>query len=92
MKLLSKISLAAITLAAIMGLSSCEQKKTLKLFSWTYYTPTDVVAAFEKEFTDMNRSLMCRELKGALTGAPLRSCRGCVTDAAEILERMCSED
>lgn len=41
-------------------------------------------AAFEKEFTDMNRSLMCRELKGA--------CRGCVTDAAEILERMCSED
>lgn len=49
-------------------------------------------AAFEKEFTNMNRSLMCRELKGALTGAPLRSCRGCVTDAAEILERMCSED
>ena len=49
-------------------------------------------AAFEKEFTDMNCSLMCRELKGALTGAPLRSCRGCVTDAAEILERMCSED
>ena len=48
-------------------------------------------AAFEKEFTDMNRSIMCRELKGALTGAPLRSCRGCVTDAAEILERMCSE-
>jgi hypothetical protein len=47
--------------------------------------------AFEKEFTDLNRSVICRELKGALTGAPLRSCRGCVTDAAEILERMCSE-
>ncbi|WP_303789376.1 C-GCAxxG-C-C family protein [Ruminococcus flavefaciens] len=49
------------------------------------------LAAFEKEFTDMNRSVICRELKGALTGSPLRSCRGCVTDAAEILERMCSE-
>ena len=47
--------------------------------------------AFEKEFTDLNRSVIFRELKGALTGAPLRSCRGCVTDAAEILERMCSE-
>ena len=46
---------------------------------------------FDKEFTDMNKSLMCRELKGSLTGTPLRSCRGCVTDAAEILERMCSE-
>ncbi|WP_303824635.1 C-GCAxxG-C-C family protein [Ruminococcus flavefaciens] len=49
------------------------------------------LAAFEKEFTDMNRSVICLELKGALTGSPLRSCRGCVTDAAEILERMCSE-
>ncbi|MBQ4378265.1 MAG: extracellular solute-binding protein [Treponema sp.] len=50
MKLLSKLSLAALGFAAIMGLSSCEQKKTLKLFSWTYYTPTDVVKAFEQEF------------------------------------------
>lgn len=43
---------------------------------------------FEKKFTDMNRSLMCRELKGALTGKPLRSCRGCVTDAAQILDEI----
>lgn len=50
MKLLSKLSLAALSLAAIMGLTSCEKKKTLKLFSWTYYTPTDVVTAFEQEF------------------------------------------
>lgn len=48
-------------------------------------------AALEKEFTALNRSVLCHELKGALTGSPLRSCRGCVTDAAEILERMCSE-
>ena len=50
MKLSSKISLAVLGFAAIFGLSSCEQKKTLKLFSWTYYTPTDVVRDFEKEF------------------------------------------
>lgn len=50
MKLLSKLSLAALGFAAIMGLTSCEKKKTLKLFSWTYYTPTDVVMAFEQEF------------------------------------------
>ena len=50
MKLSSKISLAALGFAAILGLSSCEQKKTLKVFSWTYYTPTDVVKAFEQEF------------------------------------------
>ncbi len=50
MKLSSKISMAVISIAAILGLSSCEQKKTLKLFSWTYYTPTDVVKAFEQEF------------------------------------------
>ena len=48
-----------------------------------------LISEFEKEFTGMNRSVMCRELKGTLTGRPLRSCRGCVTDAAEILERMC---
>ncbi len=48
-----------------------------------------LISEFESEFTGMNRSVMCRELKGALTGKPLRSCRGCVTDAAEILEKMC---
>lgn len=43
---------------------------------------------FENSFKDMNRSVICRELKGALTGAPLRSCRGCVTDAAELLDKL----
>ena len=41
---------------------------------------------FEQRFTEMNRTLMCKELKGALTGKVLRSCRGCVTDAAELLD------
>ncbi|MBQ9384537.1 MAG: C_GCAxxG_C_C family protein [Ruminiclostridium sp.] len=46
------------------------------------------IAEFEQRFTDMNRSLICKELKGGLTGKPLRSCRGCVTDAAEILDEL----
>ena len=50
MKLLSKIMLALCGLATGFGLLSCEQKKTLKLFTWTYYTPTSVVKAFEEEF------------------------------------------
>lgn len=48
-----------------------------------------LISDFESEFTGMNQTVMCRELKGALTGKPLRSCRGCVTDAAKILEKMC---
>lgn len=49
----------------------------------------DKIAAFEKQFTEKNRTLMCKELKGALTGTVIRTCRGCVTDAAELLEDMC---
>ena len=43
---------------------------------------------FEERFSEMNGSLMCAELKGRLTGKPLRSCRGCVTDAAELLDEI----
>ena len=34
---------------------------------------------------------MCRELKGIGTGIVLRPCRGCVEDAAEILEEILEE-
>ncbi len=50
MKLLNKIILATALFAASLGFVSCEKKQTLKLYSWTYYTPTDVVKAFEEEF------------------------------------------
>lgn len=50
------------------------------------------VDELEKRFQQMNQSVMCRELKGALTGKPLRSCRGCVTDAAELLEVLLRDD
>ena len=50
MKITSKIILMAGMILASLGFSSCEKKQVLKLYSWTYYTPTDVVADFEKEF------------------------------------------
>lgn len=50
MKAFSKITLACCTIAAALTMVSCEKKQELKLYSWTYYTPTDVVEAFEKEF------------------------------------------
>lgn len=50
-----------------------------------------VKAEFERQFKEKNMTLMCKELKGALTGKPIRSCRGCVTDAAEILDGLISD-
>ena len=53
MKITSKLVLAATAIIAALGLVSCEKKQVLKLYSWTYYTPTDVVADFEKEYGTM---------------------------------------
>ncbi|MBQ0050636.1 MAG: extracellular solute-binding protein [Treponema sp.] len=50
MKITSKIFVAVCGVAAALGLVSCEKKQTLNLYTWTYYTPTDVVKAFEEEF------------------------------------------
>ena len=40
---------------------------------------------------EKNTSVLCKELKGITTGTVLRSCRGCVEDAAEILEEIVDE-
>lgn len=39
-----------------------------------------------EKFIAKNQSLICREIKGVETGKVLRSCPGCVQDAAELLE------
>lgn len=52
----------------------------------------DLTSEFENRFKEMNGSVICKELKGIGTGKVLRSCRGCVTDAAEILEAMLEEN
>lgn len=53
--------------------------------NWTEEQKEDL-KQLEKRFLEKNQSVLCKELKGVLTGKPLRSCRGCVEDAAEILE------
>ena len=42
--------------------------------------------ALTEKFKEKNQSIICKELKGIETKKILRSCDGCVQDAAEILE------
>jgi len=41
---------------------------------------------YVKKFEEKNGSIVCKELKGIETGNMLRSCSGCVQDAAELVE------
>lgn len=47
-----------------------------------------ITGAILKEFEDKNGAIACRDLKGIDTGTPLRSCPGCIEDAAEIAEKV----
>lgn len=44
------------------------------------------------KFTEMNKSTICRELKGMDSGEVLRSCNGCISDAADILAELLKEE
>ena len=48
----------------------------------------ELLKEIERRFKEKNTSVLCKELKGITTGTVLRSCRGCVEDAAEILEEI----
>ena len=43
------------------------------------------VRELNAKFREMNKSTICRDLKGMDTGVVLRSCDGCIEDAAKIL-------
>lgn len=47
-----------------------------------YKASRTIIQSFKK----MNQSVICKELKGVETGKVLRDCRGCVEDAATLLE------
>ena len=51
----------------------------------------ELLQEIERRFKEKNSTVMCRELKGIGTGIVLRPCRGCVEDAAEILEELVDE-
>lgn len=40
-----------------------------------------------QQFLDWNKSVMCAEIKGTTGGPVLRSCDGCIEDAARIIEK-----
>ena len=48
----------------------------------TYKIAKELTAAFREK----NGSVICADLKGVKTGEPLRSCKGCIEDAAKIVE------
>lgn len=52
MKNFTKILKAIVLISTIFAFSSCSKKddRTLYLYNWTYYTPDEVLARFEKEF------------------------------------------
>ncbi len=47
-----------------------------------------MMQAMTQEFVNMNKSVICRQIKGIDGGGVLRSCDGCVEDAASIVEKM----
>lgn len=50
----------------------------------TYQISTEII----EKFQDKNGSVVCRELKGIDTKKVLRSCDGCIQDAARIVEEV----
>lgn len=45
----------------------------------------------ERRFKEKNTTVVCKEIRGEKGKPRLRTCRGCVEDAAEILEQMLEE-
>lgn len=50
----------------------------------TYQISKEILQKFE----DMNGSVICKELKGIDTKKALRSCPGCIQDAAKLVEEI----
>ena len=53
----------------------------------TYQLSREITDRFKKK----NGSLVCSELKGVETKKPLRSCEGCILDAARLVEEILLE-
>lgn len=48
-----------------------------------YRVMKEMIGAFEEK----NQSVVCRTIKGVDTGVVLRTCNGCMEDAAELVEK-----
>lgn len=74
--------------AAILGLiNSTEDLENPNTKQSTYKMARELNA----KFREMNGSTICKELKGAGTGKVLRTCDGCIADAAKLVEEALGE-
>ena len=79
---------AVSAMAAVVGMvesdGALDAPKTKKA---SYKAMKDLT----EKFLEKNKSIICREIKGVETKQSLRSCDGCVQDAAEIVEEYLSQ-
>lgn len=74
---------AVSAMAAVVGMKNSDgntEKPSTKRSSYKQ------MAELTEKFLAMNKSIICREIKGVDTGFVLRSCPGCIEDAVVILE------
>ena len=79
-------AVTAMTLLAGMKISdgNLDAPATKKL---CYDASKKMIQAFKEK----NKTIVCSELKGVNTGEPIRSCDGCIEDAARIVEQVLLE-
>ena len=74
---------AVSAMAAVVGM--CESDGAMQAPA-TKKVSYKAIRELKKKFTEKNQSIICRELKGVDSGTVLRSCDGCIEDAAALLE------
>ena len=72
----------AILLAGLKNSNGAIDNPTTK--AGTYKLSSEII----QKFKDKNGSVVCREIKGLDNGTVLRSCDGCIEDAAKIVEEI----
>ena len=75
----------AVFLAGLKN--SCGNLEKPVSMAQTYQLSREITERFKKK----NGSLVCSELKGVETKKPLRSCEGCILDAAQLVEEILLE-
>lgn len=71
--------------AAIIGLKNSSGKlEAPDSKANTYHLSRELVQTFKNK----NHSIICKDLKGVENDEVLRSCKGCIEDAAEILDEI----
>ncbi len=78
---------AVSAMAAVVGMKESDgnlEKPGTKKVSYK------AMKEMTEKFREKNGSIICREIKGVDTGRVLRSCDGCITDAAELIEKYLS--